>query len=339
MKKNYKLSVVVPVFNEEANIVPLMARLNRILSKLACSYEVIFSMDPCSDGTERVIMNLRAQDPNIKLLKMSRRFGQPACTLAGIQYCTGDICVIIDADLQDPPELITDMVANWKEGYHVVYAQRTTREGETLVKRVASNVGYWLINKISDIGIPRNTGDFRLISREVIEHLKSLREHDGFLRGLVAYIGFNQKAIPYNRNARAGGAGNYNRYLGSLRIGLNGVFGFSKYPLHMIALMGLAISLVSFTLGLVYIVLKLVNYDIKWGNPTLVILISFLSGIQLLSLGVMGEYFARIFDEIKRRPNFIVQEAHGFQPSKEEKLSLSLPELAVRETAYPGAFS
>jgi polyisoprenyl-phosphate glycosyltransferase len=317
--ENFKLSVIIPVYNEEKNIPALLTRLKKITYELNCEYEFIFSMDPCKDQTEKVILDFRNEDNNIKLIKMSRRFGQPACTQAGIYYCNGDICVVIDADLQDPPELIIEMVEKWKEGYHVVYAQRINRKGETLIKKIVSFFGYWMINRISEVKIPRNTGDFRLMSREVIEQLKNMKEHDGFLRGLVAYIGFNQIGIKYNREARFAGKGKYNRLLGSLRIGLNGVLGFSKYPLHLISIMGFLISMFSFILGLAYLILKIINYDIKWGNPTLVILISFFSGVQLLSLGVIGEYFARIYDEIKHRPIFIVQDAHGFERKINEK--------------------
>lgn len=315
----YKLSIIVPVYNEEKNIPLLISRLRDIINEINCEYEIIFCMDPSKDQTEKIILDFRKDDKNIKLLKMSRRFGQPACTLAGIYYCTGDICVVIDADLQDPPELIKNMITKWQEGYQVVYAQRTSRKGETFIKKIVSYLGYFLINKISEVKIPRNTGDFRLISREVIDELKKFKEHDGFLRGLVAYIGFSQTAIQYNRDARYAGKGNYNKFLGSLRIGLNGVLGFSKYPLHLISILGFIISTFSFILGISYFILKLMNYDIKWGNPTLVILISFLSGIQLLSLGVIGEYFARIYDEIKGRPIFIIQNAHGFGDNKKDE--------------------
>jgi polyisoprenyl-phosphate glycosyltransferase len=314
--EKYKLSIVVPVYNEEKNIPPLLLRLKNLVAELNCEYEIIFTMDPCKDQTENLILNLRKEDKNIKLLKMSRRFGQPACTQAGIYYSTGNICVVIDADLQDPPELIKEMVAKWQEGYHVVYAQRISRKGEALIKKIVAYLGYWVIDKISEVKIPRNTGDFRLISREVIEELKKMKEHDGFLRGLVAYVGFSQIAIQYNRDARLSGKGNYNRLFGSIRIGLNGVLGFSKYPLHLISILGFLISSFSFLLGITYIILKIINFDIKWGNPTLVILISFLSGVQLLSLGIIGEYFARIYDEIKGRPIYIVQDAHGFDKKK-----------------------
>lgn len=312
MNNTYMLSVVVPVYNEEKNIIPLVERLRGVIKQLGCNYEIIFAYDPGTDRTEHIILELREQDPHIKLLKMSRRFGQPACTLAGIYYCTGDVCVVIDADLQDPPELINDMVAQWKEGYEVVYAQRRSRKGETLIKRFVAFFGYWIIDHIADVSIPRNTGDFRLLSRRVIENLMKIKEHDAFLRGLVGYVGFRQTAIPYDRDARFAGKGNYNRLFGSIRIGLNGVLGFSKYPLHLISIMGMLISSCSFIIALFYFFLKIINYDIKWGNPTLVILISFLGGIQLLSLGIMGQYFARIYDEIKGRPIFIVDETRGF---------------------------
>ncbi len=310
--KNYKISVVVPVYNEEKNILPFVERTTRVLRDIGFEYEIIFSMDPSADNTEGIIKKLREKDPAIKLIKMSRRFGQPACTLAGIHYSKGDVCVVIDVDLQDPPELIKEMIGKWKEGYQVVYAQRISRKGETLIKRVVSFLGYWMIDKIADVKIPRNTGDFRLMSSEVVSYLKNMKEHDAFLRGLVAYVGFNQIGIKYSREERFKGKGNYNRLFGSIRIGLNGVLGFSKYPLHLISILGLIISLLSFFWGVLYIFLKLINFDIKWGNPFMVMMISFLSGIQLLSLGIMGQYFARIYDEIQKRPVFIIQESCGF---------------------------
>jgi dolichol-phosphate mannosyltransferase len=289
-----------------------VTRINAVTKDLSCNYEIIFVLDPCTDKTEQAILELRKENPSIKLIKMSRRFGQPACTMAGIHYASGDACVVIDADLQDPPELIKEMVIKWKEGYHVVYAQRISRKGETVIKRIVACIGYWVIDKTAEVKIPRNTGDFRLMSKQVVKKLKQLKEHDSFLRGLVAYVGFSQTGIPYHRDERFVGKGNYNKFLGSLRIGLNGVLGFSKYPLHLISILGIIISSLSFLLALVYLITRLVNANIPWGNPTLVILISFLSGIQLMSLGIMGEYFARIYDEIKARPTFIVDTAIGF---------------------------
>jgi dolichol-phosphate mannosyltransferase len=310
--EKYKLSVVVPVYNEEKNIPPFLKRLKNVLQDLGCNYEIVFSMDPSTDSTEKLILESRRQDANVKLLKFSRRFGQPAATLAGIHYCTGDACVVIDADLQDPPELIKEMVAKWKEGYDVAYAQRTQREGENFFRKMVAYTAYWIINRISNVEIPRNTGDFRLISRRVMNWLKTLKEGHGFLRGLVSYVGFSQIAIPYVRDARLSGKTKYNSLFGSFTIGLNGIISFSRYPLHLISIMGLVISAFSFLLGFTYLFLKLINFNIVWGNPTLVILISFIAGIQLLSLGIMGEYVGRIYDEVKGRPIYIVSEAHGF---------------------------
>lgn len=314
MSDTFLLSIVVPVYNEEKNIKPFIERMRAVCKSANCQYEMIFSLDPCSDNTEQEIKSYINTDPGIKLIKFSRRFGQPTATKAAIDYCTGDACVVIDVDLQDPPELIEQMVEKWREGYHVVYAQRITREGETWVKRVVSYFGYWLINSISNLSIPRNTGDFRLMDKTVVSELKKMTEPDPFLRGIVAYVGFSQYAIKYNRDARLHGKGNYNRWLGSLTIGFNGIIGFSKYPLHFIAIMGFTISFFSFLLAAIYIVLKLLGFPILWGNPTLVILISTLGGLQMLSLGIMGQYMARTFEITLKRQSYIVEESIGFQP-------------------------
>jgi glycosyltransferase involved in cell wall biosynthesis len=316
MRANYKLSIVVPVYNEENNLPSFVTRTVDVMRKLGCAYEIIFAMDPSKDRTRDLILEYRKQNPSIKLLEFSRRFGQPAATMAGIHYCTGDACVVIDADLQDPPELIADMVARWKEGYHVAYAQRMSREGETLIKRLVAYGGYWVIDRIAQVRIPRNTGDFGLLSREVIDQLKELKEGHGFLRGLVGYVGFSQIAVPYSRAPRLSGTGNYNRWLGSLTIGVNGIVGFSRYPLHLISILGLGLSFLSLLTAIVYIVLRLLDYPVVWGNPTLVILVSTLSGIQLFGMGIMGEYVGRIYDEVKQRPPYIVQAAHGFEASR-----------------------
>ncbi len=307
------ISVVVPVYNEEGNIGPLVERLRKVLQGLKCGYEIIFALDPSSDSTEERILELRQADPNIKVLTFARRFGQPAAILAGLHYASGDPCVVIDADLQDPPELISQMVLKWREGFDVVYAQRRSRKGENWIKRIIAYFGYALIDKIAEVPIPRNTGDFRLLSKKVVNYVKSFKESHGFLRGLVALVGFRQTSVLYDRAPRNKGKGHYNRFLGSLRIGLNGVVGFSRWPLQMISLLGITISFLSFLIGFTYTVLRFCNVEIPWGNPTLVILVTFLSGIQLLSLGIMGEYVGRIYDEVKERPLFIVDREIGFE--------------------------
>ncbi len=304
--------MVIPTFNEEENVERVYERLVPILSELDLEWEVIFSVDPSSDRTEELIMALRARDPRVKMLRFSRRFGQPMATLAGMEAASGDGTVVIDCDLQDPPELIADLVARWREGYEVVYAQRRTRAGETLPKRIVSALGYRIIARIAEVDIPPNTGDYRLMSRRVVENVVALKEGHGFLRGLVGLVGFRQTSVLYDRDPRAAGTSKYNRFWGSLAIGLNGLVGFSRYPLHLISIGGIILSALAFVLGVAYGTLQVVGQAFPVGNPTIVIVVCFFSGLQLLSLGVMGEYIGRIYDESRERPKFIIESRHGW---------------------------
>jgi glycosyltransferase involved in cell wall biosynthesis len=307
------LSLVVPVYKEEKNVPEFLRRLGDILGKVTQDYEIIFAMDPSPDRTEDVILESRARDPRIKLLKFSRRFGQPMASLAGMQYSTGDAVIVMDVDLQDPPELVLKMVEKWREGYDVVLPQRTSRSGEPWIKRVVAKTGYKVINKIADVTIPPNTGDFRLMARRVVDEVVKLRESHGFLRGMVAVVGFRQCLLPFERPARFAGETNYNRFLGSLRIGFNGIFCFSTYALTLSTMFGFIIAAFSFLLMAIYLFYKLMGWQILWGNPTLVILVSFLGGIQLISVGILGEYIGRIYEEVRARPRFIVDRAEGFK--------------------------
>ena len=307
------LSIVVPVYREEKNIPEYLRRVRPILSGVTEDYEIIFALDPSPDRTEAVILEARASDPRIKLLEFSRRFGQPMATLAGMQYSRGDAVIVMDVDLQDPPELIADMVAKWREGFDVVLPQRRQRTGEPWLKKLVSAVGYKVINRIAEVRIPPNTGDFRLMTRRVVDELVRLKECHGFLRGMVAVVGFKQVLIPFDRPARFAGDTNYNRFLGSLRIGFNGIFCFSTYALSLSTLLGFVIAGFSFLLMAVYLFYKLLGWEILWGNPTLVILITFLGGVQLISVGILGEYIGRIYEEVRNRPRFIVERAEGFE--------------------------
>jgi polyisoprenyl-phosphate glycosyltransferase len=310
------LSVVVPVYREEKNIPEFIRRIVPILEQISSQFEIVFSMDPSPDRTEQVVLEHRSRDPRVKLLKFSRRFGQPKATLAGLQYSTGKAVVVIDVDLQDPPELIQNMMDEFRKGFDVVYAQRRSRQGETLIKRFVSYCGYRLINRIAEVNIPPNTGDFRLMSRRVVDELVQLKESHGFLRGMVAIIGYKQTSVLFERPARFAGQGNYNRFLGSLKIGVNGVVCFSNYLLTLSTIMGFVIAGGSFLFAAVYAALKLSGAPFPMGNPTVVILILFMGGVQLISVGILGEYIGRIYDEVKQRPKFIVDEAHGFDRSQ-----------------------
>jgi polyisoprenyl-phosphate glycosyltransferase len=306
-----RISVIVPVYKEETNIQPFLRRLEPVLQALG-SHEIIFCLDPSPDRTEDVITKELQRNSNIKLVVFSRRFGQPAATMAGIAMSSGEACVVIDVDLQDPPELISAMHAKLVDGNQVVYARRRSRKGETLPKKLISYLGYYLINKLSDIEIPRNTGDFRIMTRRVVDELRRLNETHGFLRGLVAYVGFKQAYVEYERDARYQGKGNYNALTGSLKIGLNGLVSFSTRPLQLMSLVGGCIAGFSFLLGGWYVFQKLIGVELTPGLPTTVLVITFFSGVQLLSLGLMGEYVGRIYDEVKRRPMFIVERKINF---------------------------
>ena len=307
-----QISVVVPVYKEEANIRPFLQRAEAVMEKIGVSYEIIFTLDPSPDNTEGVILEEINRNQNIKLMVFSRRFGQPAATMAGILTCTGETCVVVDVDLQDPPELIEQLHAKLVEGYEVVYAKRRSRKGETIVKRIISYFGYAIINRLSDVQIPRNTGDFRIMSRRVIEQLRRLNELHGFLRGLVAYVGFKQDYVEYDRDERFAGAGNYNRLTGSFKIGLNGLISFSSRPLQLMSIAGFVLAGFSFLLGGWYVLQKLIGIDLTPGLSTTVLVVTFFSGVQLLALGLMGEYVGRIYDEVKRRPMYILDKKVNF---------------------------
>lgn len=304
-----ELSIVVPVYQEAQNIKPFLQRVEPILHALKLSYEIIFCLDPASDAsdqTEHVIQQEIQRNSHIGLLVFSRRFGQPAATMAGILYCHGKNCVVLDVDLQDPPELIAPMYQKLSEGYEVVYAKRRSRKGETWLKRFISYLGYKVINGLSDVKIPRDTGDYRIMTRRVIEELRRLNETHGFLRGLVAYVGFKQAFIEYDRDERLHGKGHYNRFTGSFKIGLNGLVSFSSRPLQLMAMIGGVLAGFSFLLGMLYLVEKLSGANLTPGLSTTVLVVTFFSGVQLLCLGLMGEYIGRIYDEVKKRPMYVI---------------------------------
>jgi polyisoprenyl-phosphate glycosyltransferase len=308
--QHMKLSIVIPVFQEERGIPLFLERIGPVLAKLPGEKEMIFCLDPCRDGSERVILEARQKDERVKLLLFSRRIGQPMATLAGLHYASGDAVIVMDVDLQDPPELILEMVRIWQEGADVVYAQRKTRAGEPLLRRVMARTAYWLMRRLADVPIPENTGDFRLMSRRVVDELKKLKEMHGFLRGLVALVGFKQVALPFDRPARATGDSHY-PVMGSIKIGLNGLLCFSTAALRLSSILGFATAGFSLLLTAIYLVLKVVGFPISWGNPTMVILITFIGGIQLITIGILGEYIGRIYEEVRMRPRYIVDKAAG----------------------------
>lgn len=307
------LSIVVPIYNDQQSVDPFLERIIPVAEKISKKYEIIFVLDPSTDDSENSILEAIKRNPKIRLIVMSRRFGQPAATMAGLVHSRLERIVVIDIDLQDPPEVILELNAKMNEGFDVVYGTRRTRQGETLIKKNFAKLGYRIINSLSDVQIPKNTGDFRIMSRRVVNEICSLQEKHGFLRGLVAYVGFNQTAVVYDRDMRFVGTSKYNKYFGSLKIGLNGLIGFSAKPLNLMATFGGVVSFFSFIVGAWYAVQKLFGIALTPGLSTTVILVSFFAGVQLLSLGLVGEYISRIYDEVKNRPMYIVYKKYGFK--------------------------
>lgn len=316
------LSVVVPVYNEELTIRDFLAVVRQTLSEVTDDYEIVFAADPCTDQTVEIIEQENRIDRRVKAIVMSRRFGQPSATLAGLRYASGDAVIVIDCDLQDPPSLIPEMVRLWRLGYKVVIPQRRTREGETLVKKLIAHLGYWFINHIAEVPIPRNTGDFRLLDRAAVNEVIGLKEHHGFLRGLTAVVGFKTYLLPFDRGARFGGQGKYNRFTGSLKIGFNGIVAFSDYLLNAMVKFGLGLAFSTIPLTFLLIAIKATGwYDFSSGIATLFVFILLMSGVNLLGMGILGAYIGRIYEETKDRPKFIVEAFIGIDRSSQHDLS------------------
>ena len=304
MTNQPELTVVIPAFNEEENLSPMHNRLVAALEAEVEGLEIIFVDDGSSDGTWKGISELAATDDRVRGLRFARNFGHQAAVTAGVDAARGRAVVLIDADLQDPPEIIPKMIAKWREGFEVVYAQREVREGETLFKKITAAMFYRILHRVTDVNIPVDTGDFRLMGPRALEAFRALPERNRFIRGLVSWIGFEQTAVLYRREARHAGETKYP--LGKmLRFALDALTSFSFLPLRMATYLGFAASAFSFLYILVVLVLKAVG--ISWsGYTSLMASILFLGGVQLIMIGVLGEYIARIFDEVKRRPLYLV---------------------------------
>ena len=306
------ISTIVPVYNESENINIFLERVVPILENIGVKYEIIFILDPCEDNTEEIILQNIEKNSCIKLIKLSRRFGQPAATLAGVNNATMDNIIFIDADLQDPPELILEMYNYLKEGYDSVLAKRVKKKGENPLRNIISNVGYYVISKLSDTNIPTNVGEFRIISKKIKNEIKKLNEKDFFLRGINSYIGFKQKIIEFEREPRLKGQTKYNKITGSLKIGLNGIFSFSTKPLHFISILSGISFVFSSLIFILYIVLtslKLFVFKYQFFIITLILLVS---SLIFFSLGIISEYLARIIPEIRNRPIYIIDKKYNF---------------------------
>jgi polyisoprenyl-phosphate glycosyltransferase len=302
-----KLTVVVPAFNESSVLETFHARLGTVLAALALDCTVLYVDDGSSDNTWELIKSLRTDGLHVGGLRLSRNFGKEAALTAGLDKADADAVVVIDADLQDPPELIPQLVEQWQAGYDVVYATRSMREGETRFKRFTAAAFYRGMERLSDTPIPRDTGDFRLLSRRALDALRQLRERQRFMKGLFAWIGYRQTAVLYRREPRQAGTTKWN-YWRLLQLAIEGVTSFSTAPLRLATWVGLFSALLSFIYGLWVLTKSIIYGDAVRGYPTLMLVILFLGGVQLLALGVIGEYLGRNYAESKQRPLYFVDE-------------------------------
>jgi len=310
------LSIIVPVYNESENINPFTDRVLLVLNKINVKYEIIFVLDPSEDDTENKILELIKENPNIKLIKFSRRFGQPSAMLAGIKNSSLDNVVLIDVDLQDPPEIIEQMYESRKEGYETILAKRSKKKGENIIKKIISDLGYFLIYKLSDTNIPRNVGEFRLISRRVVKEIEKLEEREFFLRGANSYIGFKQKVLNFERESRSKGTTKFNKFTGSLKVGLNGIFSFSTKPLHYITVASSIAFFGSLIIFLLYLILTFLELFVFKYQFFIIVLILLVSSLIFFSQGIMAEYIARIVPDIKKRPRYIIEKKYNFEDEK-----------------------
>ena len=303
------LSVIVPCFNEAEVLWETHGRLVGSLSQLTdLEFEIIYVDDGSRDATPDILREIQAVDPHARIIRFSRNFGHQTAVTAGLEHASGDAVVLIDADLQDPPEVIAEMVARWREGYHVAYGVRTDREGETRFKLATAKAFYRLLNRMSETRIPLDTGDFRLMDRKVVNVLKQMRERHRFPRGMSAWVGFKQIGVDYKRAARTAGETKY-PFRKMFRLALNAITSFSYLPLQVATFFGFAAAGIAILAMPVVIYLRASGSQAFFGQATTLLAVLFLGGVQLISLGILGEYVGRLYDEAKGRPLYIVREA------------------------------
>ena len=299
-------SIVAPIFNELDNLPELHRRVREVMSGAHETWELVLVDDGSTDGSTERILQLAKQDQHVRPVIFARNFGHQVAITAGWDYARGEAVVIIDADLQDPPEAIPDLIAKWREGYEVVYAVRAEREGETWFKKATAALFYRIVRRITDVKIPVDTGDFRLMDRKVVEVLKTMRERHRFPRGMSAWVGFRQIGVPYKRGARHAGVTKY-PFKNMLKLALNAITGFSYFPLQLATYFGFTAAGLAIIAIPVVIIMRLAGQGAFLGQATTLIAVLFLGGVQLISLGVLGEYLGRIYDEVKGRPLYIVR--------------------------------
>ncbi|HEX6305204.1 MAG TPA: glycosyltransferase family 2 protein [Anaerolineales bacterium] len=306
-------SIIAPIYNEVVNLPELYRRVSEVMNSTGEFWELILVDDGSTDGSTDLIRQYAEQDPHVRPVIFARNFGHQIAVTAGLDYSRGEAVVIIDSDLQDPPEVILDLIGKWREGYEIVYAVREEREGESWFKLFTAGLFYRLIYRITDVDIPLDTGDFRLLDRNVVSVLNQMRERHRFLRGMSAWVGFRQVGVPYRRAARFAGETKY-PFRKMLRLAITAITGFSYFPLQLATVIGFISAGISILTIPVVIAMRLAGNQAFFGQATTLIAVLFLGGVQLISLGILGEYVGRLYDEAKGRPLYIVREAPHDSP-------------------------
>ena len=310
-------SVVVPIWNEEKVIPELYRRVVNIMESTNATWELICVDDGSRDKSLAMLLELHAKDPRVKVLQFSRNFGHQIAITSGADFAQGDAVIVMDADLQDPPEVVLQMIEKWRAGYEVVYAVRASRQGETKFKLWTASLFYRLLQRITDIHIPLDAGDFRLMDRRVVIAMRHLREQHRFMRGLSSWVGFRQIGIEYERAERYAGETKY-PLRKMVRLATSAITGFSHVPLQLATYVGFTLATISLVAIIITIILRLSGSSFFLGQATTLVSVLFLGGVQLIFLGIIGEYLGRIYDEVKQRPLYIVSRAYGFIPDQAE---------------------
>ncbi len=304
-----KISVIIPIYNESANIRKLVERLNNVFSQINNSTEYIFINDGSKDNSIEIVKELALSDDKIKYINFSRNFGHQIAVTAGLDKAIGERIVIIDADLQDPPELIIDMYNKMDEGFEVVYAKRKARKGESWLKKFTAKMFYRILKSITSVNIPVDTGDFRIMDRKIVDALKHMPEQQKFLRGQISWVGFNQTYVEYERDERNAGETGYT-YIKMIRFALDGITSFSNFPLKFASICGFVVSGIAFIVMLYALYSRFISKDYIEGWTSIIISVLFLGGIQLISIGIIGEYISRLSANVRNRPLYIIRESN-----------------------------
>jgi polyisoprenyl-phosphate glycosyltransferase len=301
---------VIPVFNEQETLPELHSRLAAVIDGLDGDVEILF-VDDCSfDRTHDLLVDIQRRDPRVKVIRFARNFGHQIAISAGLDFALGDAVIVMDADLQDPPEVVPDLIARWREGYEVVYAVREQREGEAWIKRVTAAWFYRLLRRLASVSMPVDVGDFRLVDRQALDAFRSMRERRRYVRGMFSWVGFRQTGVLYKRPERFAGEPKYS-FSKSLRLAVDGIVSFSNAPLRLALIWGFFFAAASFVIGISAIVAKLAGAFVVPGWASIFVVVSFLGGIQLMLMGMMGLYIGRIYEEVKARPLYVIRETHG----------------------------